>query len=102
MEKKEFHGYELIPVAKIDLGGGYDWDEMEIYYIASEKRFFWLSGQGCSCDWLWADYQTFGSLHNGFRKDVVNAIRSYMSDKSNYSQREGNEAIAKVMSFRIP
>jgi hypothetical protein len=102
MENKNIDGYELLPVAKIDLGAGWDWDEMEIYYIVSERRFFWLSGQGCSCDYLWADYPNFGSLHNGFRKDVVNAIRSYISDKGEYAKKDGLDAIAQVMSYRIP
>lgn len=102
MEKKQFDGYELIPVAKVDLSCGYDWDEMEIYYIESARRFFWLSGQGCSCDWLWDDFPVLGSLQNGFREDAVNAIRSYMSEKSEYEQNQGIEAIGDVMRFRIP
>jgi hypothetical protein len=102
MEKKQFDGYELIPVASISLGCGYDWDEMEIYYIESEKRFFWLSDRGCSCSWLWEDFPVLGSLENGFRKDAVNAIRSYMSDKSEYDQNHGIQAIGDVMSFRVP
>lgn len=101
MEKKEFNGYELIPVAKVDFGAGWDWDEMEIYYIESEKRFFWLSGQGCSCDWLWEDYPTFASLHNGFREDAINAIRTFGSERTKYAEIEVNEAIRKVKTFRI-
>lgn len=102
MEKTNFDGYELIPVAKLDFGGGYDWDEMEIYYIASQKRFFWLSGSGCSCDYLWSDYSTLGSLQNGFREDTINAIRSFISERSDYAKIDGTEAIAKVKNFRIP
>lgn len=101
MEKKQLDGYELIPVAKVDLSEGYDWDEFEIYYIESEKRFFWLSGQGCSCDSLWDDFPVLGSLGNGFRKDAINAIRSFMSEKSEYEQNQGIEAIGNVMRFRI-
>jgi hypothetical protein len=102
MEKQNIDGYELIPVTHIDLTCGWNWDEMEIYYIESEKRFFWLSGRGCSCDWLWADVRSLGSLKNGFREDAVNAIRAYVSNRSDSAQNQGIEAIAKVMSFRIP
>lgn len=101
MEKKNLDGYELIPVTKIDLSCGWDWDEMEIYYIASEKRFFWLSGQGCSCDWLWGDYPVLGSLQNGFRQDAINAIRAYISKRGEYAQNQGIDAIGDVMRFRI-
>lgn len=102
MDIKNLDGYELIPVAKVDLSCGYDWDELEVYYIVSERRFFWLSGQGCSCDYLWSDFPVLGALENGFREDAISAIRSYISEKSEYAQIDGIEAIAKVKNFRIP
>lgn len=102
MEKKILDGYELLPVAYIGDGGGYDWKDMEIYYVKSERRFFWLSGQGCSCDYLWADFPNFGSLYNGSRQDVANAIREFTKDGSQWEQREGLDAIATVMKFRVP
>lgn len=107
MDMEKFDGYDLIPVAKLDFGGGYDWDELEVYYIESERRFFWLSGQGCSCDYLWEDARKLGDLENGDRKAAVQAIRRYAKERNTsgrpnpWYDKLSAEVVMKVMTFRI-
>ena len=41
----------LTYVDGISAGDAYNWAEIEVYYSKEKRRYFWLSGTGCSCNY---------------------------------------------------
>ena len=39
-------------VAGHDAGGSYEWDVFYVYYHTGRDRYFYISGSGCSCNWI--------------------------------------------------
>lgn len=91
----------LTYVSGLDFGEGYDWAEMLVYYSAEKRRFFWLSGSGCSCTWIWDDVRSLGDMQDGNRQDALRAVREFAEGYGN--DRNGDIALATsaVREFRI-
>ena len=95
----------LISVDSLSFGDGYDWAEMEVFYSKEQKRFYWISGYGCSCTWLWDDVRNLSDMESGDRKAAADSVRRFAED--NRGSRDGYEgdlatAASGVLSFRSP
>lgn len=88
-------------VTQLNLGDGYGWSVMEVYYKSNNRRFYWLSDSGCSCNFLWEDAVfSLAELEDGSKLNAVNALRSFGSGSSDpYDIQSTIEACANVMSF---
>lgn len=69
-------------VLSIDEGGGYDWTSFEAFYSPSARKFFWVSGAGCSCDSIGSDVYSVADFENGDRDALARSIRSFAEDYS--------------------
>ena len=90
----------LVFVDSLELGDGYDWATIEVYYSSEKNRFFWLSGSGCSCTWLWEDVSSLACLCDGSRGDAARAMRQF-AEAYRYKEPAALATAAKgVLEFR--
>lgn len=76
---------ELTEIATLDDGGGYDWAQMTVWYSEEERRFFWLSDSGCSCNYFGMNVYGLNSLENGSKEDALNALKRFIDGENRYS-----------------
>ena len=90
-------------VVGVELGGGYDWDDLQAWYSPSRRKFFWLEGSGCSCNSLGEDVRSLNDFSAGNRDELARAVRQKYDDS--YSSGTGQasallEDLAAVKTFR--
>lgn len=86
-------------VVEIELAGGYEWDTLLGYYSPSKRKFFWIEGSGCSCNWIWDGVNSIDYFEFGEREELVNAVRRKYEDGYNSNPTEMVSSIAVVMTF---
>lgn len=91
---------DFVPVVSVDNGGGYEWDECHVWYSPEERRYYWASGSGCSCNSLSDDVRSKADLGVGDRDEAKRAFRSYLD--GSYSVRAGAalDAMDEFEGFR--
>lgn len=89
----------LIFVDSMDLGDAYDWSEIAVYYSKEKRRYFWVSGSGCSCTSLWDDIRSLEDMENGPKTAAVNAVRSFAEENRRYYPNDVVGATSKIKSF---
>jgi hypothetical protein len=87
-------------VVSIDFGGGYDWDQLEAWYSPSRRRFFWLSGSGCSCDSLGDGVYRLADMSEGNRESLVAAVRAKYNDSYRAAQGSLDYALNDIATVR--
>ncbi len=91
---------DWVPVAAIDWGGGYDWEEFHSFYNPSARQFFWVSGSGCSCDSIADNARTVGDFEHGDRAALIRAINAFADESYRQVAKDVVGAHAAVMAFR--
>jgi hypothetical protein len=66
----------------------YEWERFVSYYDPQSGMFYWMSGSGCSCNYLEEDYKTVSDLSVG-RKDEFLSAASYFGDGGVYGYGQG-------------
>lgn len=85
-------------VGSYSVGEMYEWDEFHALYDPHTKEYVWLSGAGCSCNWLSDAYHHPQDLRRGPKSAVLNALREYHSDMWESQKDEGqyNRLLEKI------
>lgn len=88
-------------VLSVELGSGYDWDDLFAWWSPSRRRFFWLDGSGCSCDSISTGVYGLGDFTSGSRSELASAVRAKY-DESYSSPKPGDliDDLARVKKFR--
>lgn len=92
-------GLDWVPVVSVDLGGGYDWDEFHAWYSPTERRYFWGSGSGCSCNSFDDDFYNLSDFEDGDRPALMAAIGRYFDEQYLNHPQERVRALAEANAF---
>lgn len=52
--------------------GGWEWEEIRVYYSPASRRYFWDMQAGCSCNWWEAT--SLGQFQDGSRESCLRAL----------------------------
>lgn len=81
---------------------GYEWDDLLAWYSPSQRRYFWISAGGCSCNDI-SDYmETLSDFEDGSRDDLARAVRAFCESAYNISSGEKANAVAEVRRYKEP
>lgn len=98
--REKIEALDWIGVAHIDLGSYYSWEEFAVWYSPSERRYFWLSGSGCSCSSLGDDAYSKDDFGNGTKADAI-AAGNRFCDESDRDAASSSVALSQaIASFR--
>lgn len=91
---------DWVPVVSVDLGGGYDWNELHAWYSPSQRVYYWGSGSGCSCN-SWREYfSSVADFENGqTRADLMAGIGRYFDDQYRDYPTDRVAALAEANAF---
>lgn len=87
-------------VVSVELGGSYDWDSLEAWYSPSKRRFFWLEGEGCSCDYLGSGIGRLDDFSSGNRDELARALRDKYDGAYNARPTDLINDLATLKKFR--
>lgn len=88
-------------VTSLDGGGGYDWITLHAFYSPSERRFYWASGAGCSCNHWGEDLRSPADFESGNKAALCRALRAFGDDNDcTFRPSEVIDAIADVRRFK--
>lgn len=89
-----------VHVLSVDLGTGYEWDELAAFYSPAGRRFYWISGSGCSCNSLGDEVTGIASFEEGDRDALRRAIKRF-ADASYYPAAEvAPKRLAAIQSVK--
>ncbi|MDY7542649.1 MULTISPECIES: hypothetical protein [unclassified Cryobacterium] len=87
-------------VVSVGEGGGYDWDQLEAWWSPSRRKFFWISGSGCSCNYLGENVGRIEDFEAGERDALLAAVRAWHEREYPHSTPDQVLAdLAKVAAF---
>lgn len=91
---------DWVTVVEIGDGGSYDWTDFYSWYSPSERRYFWGSGSGCSCNSFTDDYSSVADFENGDRAALMAGIRRF-AEEYEYAVRPTDlvDALTRANSF---
>lgn len=91
----EWEGAEdWVPVAYMDDGGSYEWDEIRFYWSPSARRFFWHHDGGCSCNYWGDTIESAADFESGDRAAALKEV----ADRGEYltGADKAADAIRKI------
>lgn len=71
----------------------YEWEEFASYYDPITRMFYWAEGSGCSCNYLWDDYDSVAALGVGRKEELLKAAEVFADGRYN----EQFEALRKAL-----
>lgn len=95
--REKLDALDWVGVAHMDLGSGYEWNEFAVWYSPSERRYFWLSGSGCSCNAFGDSVYSKDDFENGTKKDAIAAGNRFCDES--YGTAHVSESV--VLSHTI-
>jgi hypothetical protein len=84
------------PVVAVNLGGGYDWDDLYSFYDPEAKRFKWVSGSGCSCNSISDEVYGPEDFEDGDKEALKRAVRSHYEGAYNANPGDLVDDLAAV------
>lgn len=90
---------DWLPVVTMDDGGGYDWQTFHAWYSPHARRYFWGSGAGCSCNEFTDDYPSPGSLRDGDRPALMDALRRFAEESYGFGPVALVDALTEANAF---
>lgn len=64
-----------------DGGGGYEWAVLTAFWSPSARRYFWVSGSGCSCNSITDYAQAVSDFEHGDRAALDSALIRFAADE---------------------
>ena len=74
--------------------GGWEWSEIVVFYSSEEKRYYWFSDSGCSCESFWDNIKTLSDFYDGDKFAAANAIKNFLIE-----MKEDETASVEYSSF---
>lgn len=88
-------------VCDAETGGGYEWDVFLAYYHAGRDRFYFISGGGCSCNWISDGVYSLEDFQDAATKqDVARHFRAYVQDTYGWHRNEIESVVQEILNFR--
>ena len=93
---------QMVLVAHAGTGGGYDWDEVYVFWHTRRERFYYISDSGCSCNSITDGLYGLGDFLDFATKGEV--IRHFTNDRKpsdyGWSRDDINSMINEIMNWR--
>lgn len=83
-------------------GESYEWHDLEAFYSPSARQYFWISGGGCSCSYLWEYVETVDDLENGDREALIRAVKRHIDDDFTTEPGDKAEGVRRIRTFKEP
>lgn len=103
--EEEFHKEleQMQVVVEASTGGGYEWDVYYVYWHTGRKRFYVISGGGCSCNWISDGVDSLGDFQEfATRQDVVRDFKQdHGSEAFGWAQYEIDSVLNAVRDFKV-
>lgn len=80
----------------------YEWNDLLAWYSPSQRRYFWISAGGCSCNDISDSMQALSDFENGSRDDLARAVRSFCEGSYDITANEKADAVAEVRRYKEP
>lgn len=80
------------------LGADWEWDQLDVYYSPSRRRYFWVEQSGCSCDGPWEYIDSIDDFQSGMYADAKKQVLDYDSPfwLSGEGETQKNEALSSL------
>lgn len=85
-----------VAVATASESESYDWRAISFYYSPSDRRYFWYSDGGCSCNWHMDSGVLLADFEDGDKQAALRAATRWPS----YGEDEGLEQ--EIRDFKEP
>lgn len=84
-------------------GGSYDWDEYLVYWHTGNKRFYWISGSGCSCNSISDGVNSLGDFQDSSSiADVIKDFQStYSGEYSGLSKSQVLDGVNELKNVKV-
>lgn len=87
-------------VVEVELGSGYHWDSLVAWWSPSKRKFFWLDGGGCSCDYLGMGVSRLDQFGVGNRDELTSAVRQKYDQSHRTSTGMASSLLADLASVK--
>lgn len=88
-------------VCGVNTGGGYEWDVFYAYYHTGRDRFYFISGGGCSCNWISDGVDSLGDFQDtATKQELARHFREYANYNYGLHQNEIESTVREILDYR--
>lgn len=87
--------------------GGYEWEQLDVFWDNASRIFRWYSAAGCSCNDMDQEYDSMEyveEMESGRQEEALRAVKRYFDNMSesdrNYSQTEYMDLCKAIRDHR--